>query len=68
MSSEQRKRGASWWNRRIFEGGDEAVMHLRMCAKVVSVKAAMVKEATKRKRAFRASHLLKVKNYVEGKS
>ena len=35
-------------------------MHLRMCAKVVSVKAAIVEEATKRKRAFRAEH------FVEG--
>ena len=58
LSSEQRKRGASWWNRRTLEGGDEAVMHLRMCAKVVSVKAAIVKEATKRKRAFRAEHFV----------
>ena len=41
---------------------------LRMCAKVVSVKAAIVKEATKRKKRSELNTLLKVKNYGEGKS
>ena len=30
-----------------------------MCAKVMGVKAAIVKEATKRRRAFRAEHFVK---------
>ena len=60
LSSERRKSEASCWSRRIFEGWDEAVVNLRMCAKLVSVKAAIVEEATKRKRAFRAEH------FVEG--
>ena len=39
-----------------------------MCAKVMGVKAAIVKEATKRRRAFRAEHFVKGKNYAEGES
>ena len=50
------------------KAGMRLFVHLRMCAKVVSVKAAIVKEATKRKKRSELNTLLKVKNYGEGKS
>jgi hypothetical protein len=42
------------------KAGMRLFVHLRMFAKIVSVKAVIVKEATKRKRAVRAEH------FVEG--